>query len=78
MTKQSPLETARAWAQNPLFDLAFRQEIQTLLDSGAEAELTDRFYQDLDFGTGGLRGIMGAGSNRMNLYTVRRATQGWP
>ena len=76
MTKQSPLETARAWAQNPLFDLAFRQEIQTLLDSGAEAELTDRFYQDLDFGTGGLRGIMGAGSNRMTLYTVRRATQG--
>ena len=45
-------------------------------DEGEEAELYDRFYKDLDFGTGGLRGVIGAGTNRMNCYTIRKATQG--
>ena len=51
---------------------------QELLQVTDEKELEDRFYQDLEFGTAGLRGIMGAGSNRMNRYTVAKATQGWP
>ena len=45
---------------------------------GSDAAITDRFYRDLEFGTGGLRGVLGAGTNRMNLYTVRKATQAWP
>ncbi|PCI22850.1 MAG: phosphoglucomutase [SAR324 cluster bacterium] len=70
------LEKARSWASNPLFDEAFRSEINSLLQEENYAEITDRFYQDLEFGTGGLRGVLGAGSNRMNIYTVRKATQG--
>ncbi|OGH03468.1 MAG: hypothetical protein A2600_10170 [Candidatus Lambdaproteobacteria bacterium RIFOXYD1_FULL_56_27] len=70
------LKKAQAWAQDPAFAPQFRQEIQTLIDQNNQSELTDRFYKDLEFGTGGLRGILGAGSNRMNIYTVRRATQG--
>ncbi|OGG94988.1 MAG: hypothetical protein A2527_06515 [Candidatus Lambdaproteobacteria bacterium RIFOXYD2_FULL_50_16] len=70
------LKKAQAWATNPVFDAQFKAEIQGLIDQKQEAELTDRFYQDLEFGTGGLRGVIGAGSNRMNIYTVRRATQG--
>ncbi len=54
----------------------FRAEMQRLLDEGNRAELEDRFYKDLEFGTGGLRGVIGAGFNRMNPYTVRRATLG--
>ena len=70
------LNKAEFWAENPAFDLKFRLEIQGLIESGNHTELADRFYKDLDFGTGGLRGVMGAGSNRMNLYTLKRATQG--
>ncbi|MDX2469103.1 MAG: phospho-sugar mutase [SAR324 cluster bacterium] len=70
------LNKAEFWAENPAFDLKFRLEIQGLIDGGNNTELADRFYKDLDFGTGGLRGVMGAGSNRMNLYTLKRATQG--
>ncbi|MDT8446421.1 MAG: phospho-sugar mutase [bacterium] len=70
------LQTAQAWANEPAFDAAFKAEIKALIDAGDEKELTDRFYKDLEFGTGGLRGILGAGSNRMNIYTVRRANQG--
>ncbi|MFD2553634.1 phospho-sugar mutase [Sphingobacterium tabacisoli] len=51
-------------------------EVQRLIDSGAETELVDSFYKNLEFGTGGLRGIMGVGSNRMNKYTIGKATQG--
>jgi phosphoglucomutase len=57
------------------FDENTRKEVQRLLDSN-ENELIDAFYRDLEFGTGGLRGIMGVGTNRMNIYTVGRATQG--
>lgn len=70
------LEKARQWAANTYFDAAFRNEIQQLIDENNENELIDRFYKDLEFGTGGLRGILSAGSNRMNIYTVRKASQG--
>ncbi|MCS6821299.1 MAG: phospho-sugar mutase [Microscillaceae bacterium] len=58
------------------YDEATKQELQQLIDSQNWAELNDAFYKDLEFGTGGLRGVMGVGSNRMNQYTVGMATQG--
>jgi len=58
------------------YDAETRAQIQGLIDSGNETELTDSFYKELEFGTGGLRGIMGPGSNRMNIYNIARATQG--
>ncbi|MBI4977500.1 MAG: phospho-sugar mutase [Spirochaetes bacterium] len=58
------------------YDKETKAEIQSLIDAGNEKELIDAFYTDLDFGTGGLRGVMGAGTNRMNRYTVGKATQG--
>lgn len=64
----------KLWCTDPYFDEKTRQELLAL--SGNEEEIQDRFYKDLAFGTGGLRGILGAGTNRMNLYTVRKATQG--
>lgn len=70
------MDKARQWATNEYFDDTFRKEIQDLIDANNENELIDRFYKDLAFGTGGLRGILGAGSNRMNIYTVRKASQG--
>ncbi|MDX9702892.1 MAG: phospho-sugar mutase [Candidatus Auribacterota bacterium] len=63
------------WLGND-YDQDTRSEIQKLIDDGNHKELTDRFYQDLDFGTGGLRGVIGAGTNRINTYTIRKATQG--
>ncbi|MCD6459635.1 phospho-sugar mutase [bacterium] len=63
------------WLSNQ-YDKETRKEIQTLVDKQDYKELTDRFYKDLDFGTGGLRGVIGAGTNRMNIYTIRRSTQG--
>ena len=62
------------WLTNPYFDEATRAELAAL--QGNDDEIKERFFKDLEFGTGGLRGILGAGVNRMNLYTVRRATQG--
>ena len=62
------------WLQEP-FDLETRSQVQMLLSSGGK-ELEDSFYKELSFGTGGLRGLMGVGTNRMNRYTVRRSTQG--
>ena len=62
------------WLTNPYFDKATREELAALKDNNNE--IKERFYKNLEFGTGGLRGILGAGINRMNLYTVRRATQG--
>lgn len=62
------------WCENEYFDEATRKELIELQDD--EAEIQDRFYKDLAFGTGGLRGVIGAGTNRMNIYTVRKATQG--
>lgn len=66
-------QRAQEWLTDA-FDEATRQEVKRLLE-GDEKELVDAFYRDLEFGTGGLRGIMGAGTNRMNIYTVGRATQ---
>ena len=62
------------WLSNPYFDAETKKELEGI--RGNEKEIEDRFYKDLEFGTGGLRGIIGAGSNRMNVYTVRRASQG--
>ncbi|MBR2122060.1 MAG: phospho-sugar mutase [Lachnospiraceae bacterium] len=62
------------WLNDPYFDEATRQELAAIADD--EKEIEDRFYTSLTFGTGGLRGVIGAGTNRMNLYTVRKATQG--
>lgn len=58
------------------YDSETKEEVQKMLDSEDKSKLIDAFYKDLEFGTGGLRGIMGAGSNRMNIYTVGSATQG--
>ncbi|MGC8824671.1 MAG: phospho-sugar mutase [Bacteroidales bacterium] len=66
-------QRAQEWLTDS-FDEATRNEVKRLLE-GDEKELVDAFYRDLEFGTGGLRGIMGAGTNRMNIYTVGRATQ---
>jgi Phosphomannomutase len=68
------LERYRAWLADPLIDEETKRELRAL--EGQEQEIADRFYRDLEFGTGGLRGVMGAGSNRMNAYTVGKATQG--
>ena len=62
------------WLAQPALDDAVRQELVGIADD--DAAITDRFYRDMEFGTGGLRGVIGAGTNRMNLYTVRKATQG--
>lgn len=70
----SYLETYRFWCEDDYFDEKTKAELYSIKDD--EAEIKERFYKDLEFGTGGLRGIIGAGTNRMNLYTVRRATQG--
>jgi phosphoglucomutase len=69
------LQKINSWLQGS-YDAAVKQEIQALLDKGAYTELTDSFYRDLEFGTGGLRGLMGPGSNRINKYTIGAATQG--
>jgi phosphoglucomutase len=69
------LARAKNWANNSAIDLADRKEIQNLLDQNDTAELNERFYRDLEFGTGGLRSILGMGQNRMNKYNVRKATQ---
>ena len=64
----------QAWRSRPDLDPTLAAELNAI--EGDEAAITDRFYRDLAFGTGGLRGVLGAGTNRMNLYTVRKATQG--
>lgn len=68
------LNNYKLWCEDPYFDEKTREELHAIKDNDKEIE--DRFYKDLEFGTGGLRGIIGAGTNRMNLYTVRKATQG--
>ena len=67
---------AKEWLSSS-FNEETRKEVQAMLDNFDKTELIDSFYKDLEFGTGGLRGIMGAGSNRMNIYTVGMATQGF-
>jgi len=68
-------EIYESWLQDALIDEATKQELQGIADQPGEIE--ERFYKELEFGTGGLRGIMGAGTNRMNKYTIGRATQGF-
>jgi phosphoglucomutase len=67
------LERAKYWATAEVFDSETRREISDLIEKGAAKELDDRFYRDLEFGTGGLRGILGAGTARMNYYNLRKA-----
>ncbi len=67
-------EIYKQWLANPYFDEATKEELKAYSDD--ENEIKERFYMDLEFGTAGLRGIIGAGTNRMNIYVVRRATQG--
>ena len=62
------------WLSDPYFDEETKEELKGI--AGDEAEINDRFYRSLEFGTAGLRGVIGAGTNRMNKYTVRQATQG--
>jgi phosphoglucomutase len=75
MTKSRAQIAYESWISNPKMDTASLSELVSIADDRQEIE--DRFYQDLQFGTAGLRGIMGAGSNRMNRYTVARAAQGF-
>ena len=70
-------EKALAWISSPYYDEETKSEIRQMLDSEDKTAQVDAFYQNLDFGTGGLRGIMGAGTNRMNKYIVGMATQGF-
>lgn len=67
-------ENYEAWLQDTYFDADTKAELKSIESN--EKEIEDRFYKDLEFGTAGLRGVIGAGTNRMNIYTVRRATQG--
>ncbi len=64
----------QSWLDSPYFDQKTKDELRRIQND--EAQIQDRFYKDLEFGTGGLRGVIGAGTNRMNIYTVRKATQG--
>ena len=70
----SYMELYKEWLSNPYFDQQTKEELKAI--EGNEKEIEDRFYTELEFGTAGLRGVIGAGVNRMNIYTVRRATQG--
>lgn len=68
--------TATLWATSPLYDEQTRAAVKKMLENEDKTELIDAFYRTLEFGTGGLRGIMGPGTNRMNIYTMGAATQG--
>ena len=70
-------EVAQKWLDSPLYDDETKAEVKAMLESEDKTALIDAFYQSLEFGTGGLRGIMGAGTNRMNKYIVGMATQGF-
>ena len=74
MNSSEIISKAKLWVSEP-FDKETQKEIKQLIDQGSE-ELTDRFYKDLEFGTGGMRGTMGAGTNRINKYTLGKNTQG--
>ncbi len=67
-------DTYQEWLKNPYFDETTKEELRKIADD--DNEIKERFYTDLEFGTAGLRGVIGAGTNRMNVYTVRKATQG--
>ena len=70
----SYMEQFNFWVEDSYFDEETKKELLAIKDN--EKEIEDRFYKELEFGTGGLRGVIGAGTNRMNIYTVRKATQG--
>ena len=74
MNKVEYTKKYKDWSTNPLFDEETRKELLTI--AGNEEEIKDRFYKDLEFGTAGMRGVIGNGTNRMNVYTVTKATQG--
>ncbi|MEG1992379.1 MAG: phospho-sugar mutase, partial [Acetivibrio sp.] len=67
-------ENYKMWLDMPYFDKETKEELKGIAED--ENEIKERFYTELEFGTAGLRGIIGAGTNRMNVYTVRKATQG--
>ena len=69
------LERAKAWANNEYFDAESRAEIQSLIDNNDLKEIEERFYRDLEFGTGGMRAVLGQGTYRLNKYNIRKATQ---
>ena len=68
------LDTAQTWLTD-FFDPAVKKEVQHLIDNDKD-ELKDRFYKQMEFGTGGMRGVMGVGTNRINKYTLGKSTQG--
>ena len=70
----SYMDNYKSWLDNDYIDEATKAELRQI--EGDEKEIEDRFYKDLEFGTGGLRGVIGAGTNRLNIYTIRKATQG--
>ena len=70
----SYMDEYKFWLEDDYFDADTKDELKAL--EGNDKEIEDRFYKELEFGTGGLRGVIGAGTNRMNVYTVRKATQG--
>ena len=74
MENQKIIENAKLWLHSS-FDKNTRTEVQRLIDENGD-NLVESFHKDLDFGTGGLRGIMGVGSNRVNIYTIGMVTQG--
>ena len=73
--EQNAIERAKSWASNPYFEESARKEVQDLIDKQEGKDITERFYKDIEFGTGGLRSIIGMGTNRINKYTIRKATQ---
>ncbi len=73
--KQLSYEQAKKWVNNPFFDTQSKNEIKKLLEENNSKELINRFYKNLEFGTGGIRSIIGAGINRINRYTIMKATQ---
>ncbi len=75
MNAGASLERAKAWANNPHIDPESRAEIQALIDKNDLKEIEERFYRDLEFGTGGMRAILGQGTYRLNKYNIRKASQ---
>ena len=75
MTSKTTMEKAKEWAKNTYFSPESRAEIQSLIDSNNTKEIDECFYKDLEFGTGGMRSVRGQGINRINIYTIRKATQ---
>jgi phosphoglucomutase len=74
VAKMGFMDEFNFWLNDDYFDQATKDELLKIKDN--EKEIEERFYKELEFGTGGLRGVIGAGTNRMNIYTVRKASQG--